>query len=91
MFISHFADNGLFFFTQSCETGVYCQHEKSQVVNTAFAVLALLDAKYPHQEPIRRAVKLIMDRQQDNGEWLQESIEGVFNKNCKCLVCYIVW
>ncbi|KAG2183365.1 hypothetical protein INT43_006371 [Umbelopsis isabellina] len=67
---------------KSCETGVYVQHEKSQVVNTAFAILALLDAKYPHQEPLRRAVKLIMDRQQENGEWLQESIEGVFNKNC---------
>ena len=23
-----------------------------------------------------------MSRQQPNGEWLQEGIEGVFNKNC---------
>lgn len=23
-----------------------------------------------------------MDRQQPNGEWLQEAIEGVFNKSC---------
>jgi lanosterol synthase len=23
-----------------------------------------------------------MQKQQSNGEWLQESIEGVFNKNC---------
>ncbi|KAG1143493.1 hypothetical protein G6F37_006695 [Rhizopus arrhizus] len=67
---------------KSCETHVYCQHEKSQVVNTAFAVMALLDAKYPHKEPIRRGIKLIMSRQQANGEWLQEAIEGVFNKNC---------
>ncbi|KAG2183366.1 hypothetical protein INT43_006372 [Umbelopsis isabellina] len=28
---------------------------KSQVVDTAYAILALLDAKYPHVEPIRRA------------------------------------
>ncbi|KAJ2964488.1 hypothetical protein NQZ79_g634 [Umbelopsis isabellina] len=67
---------------KSCETGVYAQHDKSQVVNTAYATLALLDAKYPHVEPIRRAVRLLMKRQQENGEWLQESIEGVFNKNC---------
>ncbi|CAO3694627.1 unnamed protein product [Rhizopus stolonifer] len=68
---------------KSCETHVYCQHKQSQVVNTAYAVMALLDAKYPHKEPIRRGVELIMSRQKANGEWLQEAIEGVFNKNCK--------
>ncbi|KUL84980.1 hypothetical protein ZTR_07860 [Talaromyces verruculosus] len=33
-------------------------------------------------EPIRRGIKLLMSRQQANGEWLQESIEGVFNMSC---------
>lgn len=68
---------------KSCEVHQYCEHEQSQVVNTAWAVMALLDAKYPHKEPIRRGIELIMKRQQPNGEWLQEAIEGVFNKNCK--------
>lgn len=45
-------------------------------------IIALLDAGFPHKEPIERAVKLIMQRQQANGEWLQEGIEGVFNKSC---------
>ncbi|KAI8968238.1 terpenoid cyclases/protein prenyltransferase alpha-alpha toroid [Mycotypha africana] len=67
---------------RSCELHVYSHNEKSQVVNTAFAVMALLYAKYPHKEPIRRGIQLIMKRQKANGEWLQESIEGVFNKNC---------
>ena len=67
---------------KSCELHVYSHNEKSQVVNTAFAVMALLTAKYPHEEPIRRGIELIMKRQQQNGEWLQENIEGVFNKNC---------
>ncbi|KAI8334498.1 terpenoid cyclases/protein prenyltransferase alpha-alpha toroid, partial [Choanephora cucurbitarum] len=67
---------------KSCETHVYCHNSQSQVVNTAFAVMALLDAKYPHKEPIRRGIEFIMKRQQVSGEWLQESIEGVFNKNC---------
>ncbi|OBZ83320.1 Lanosterol synthase [Choanephora cucurbitarum] len=67
---------------KSCETHVYCHNPQSQVVNTAFAVMALLDAKYPHKEPIRRGIEFIMKRQQASGEWLQESIEGVFNKNC---------
>lgn len=52
------------------------------MVQTAWVVIALLEAKYPHQEPIQRALKLIMQRQQPNGEWLQEAIEGVFNKSC---------
>ncbi|KAI9267811.1 terpenoid cyclases/protein prenyltransferase alpha-alpha toroid [Sporodiniella umbellata] len=76
------ADGGWGESYKSCETHVYCNHEKSQVVNTAFAVMALLDAKYPHKDPIRRGIELIMSRQQSNGEWLQEGIEGVFNKNC---------
>jgi lanosterol synthase len=28
-----------------------------------------------------KAVALLMQRQQGNGEWLQEGIEGVFNKS----------
>ncbi|KAF1346147.1 squalene/oxidosqualene cyclase [Delphinella strobiligena] len=67
---------------KSCETGVYCQHEQSQVVQTSWAVIALLEAEYTERKPLERAVKLIMSRQQANGEWLQEGIEGVFNKSC---------
>lgn len=44
-------------------------------------IIALLEAGYPNREPIERAVRLIMRRQQANGEWLQEGIEGVFNKS----------
>jgi lanosterol synthase len=41
-----------------------------------------MKADYPHTEHIKKGIKLIMDRQQPNGEWLQEAIEGVFNKSC---------
>jgi len=66
----------------SCEDHVYTQHKQSQVVQTAWACLALMEAEYPHREPLRRAMKLLMSRQQPNGEWLQEAIEGVFNQSC---------
>jgi lanosterol synthase len=33
------------------------------------------------RDVLRRAIRLIMERQQENGEWLQEAIEGVFNKS----------
>ncbi|KAI6920009.1 oxidosqualene-lanosterol cyclase [Hortaea werneckii] len=68
---------------KSCETGKWCQHpEGSQVVQTAWVIIALIEAQYPEKEPVERAVKLLMHRQQPNGEWLQEGIEGVFNKSC---------
>ena len=67
---------------KSCETATWCKHpDGSQVVQTAWVIIALLEAGFPHQEPIERAVRLLMERQQANGEWLQEGIEGVFNKS----------
>ncbi|KAK4239113.1 terpenoid cyclases/protein prenyltransferase alpha-alpha toroid [Achaetomium macrosporum] len=68
---------------KACETGEYVEHSSgSQVVMTAWALIGLMKANYPHIEPIKKGIKLIMDRQQPNGEWLQEAIEGVFNKSC---------
>ena len=65
---------------QGCETGIYT-HRESQVVMTSWAIIGLMAAQYPDRAPIEEAVKLIMERQQANGEWLQEGIEGVFNKS----------
>ncbi|KAI9595151.1 terpenoid cyclases/protein prenyltransferase alpha-alpha toroid [Syncephalis fuscata] len=67
---------------KSCETGEYVHSSTSQVVQTSWALLSLLAAKYPDRVPIERGIKLLMDRQQSNGEWLQENIEGIFNKSC---------
>ena len=33
------------------------------MVQTAWAVMGLMYAKYPHPEPIERAVRLVMSRQ----------------------------
>ena len=66
---------------KACETGVYTHHAQSQVVNTSWAVLGLLQARSPDKAPLEKALRLIASRQQPNGEWLQEAIEGVFNKS----------
>jgi lanosterol synthase len=70
---------------RSCESGQWSQHPQSQVVQTAWVVIALLEGGFGEGEEqrnvLRRAVRLIMERQQRNGEWLQEGIEGVFNKS----------
>ncbi|KAJ5199279.1 Prenyltransferase/squalene oxidase [Penicillium cf. griseofulvum] len=66
----------------SSSTHQYVQHEKSQVCQTAWSLIGLMEAGYPHKEPLERGIRLLMSRQQRNGEWLQESIEGVFNQSC---------
>ncbi|KAI8921367.1 terpenoid cyclases/protein prenyltransferase alpha-alpha toroid [Powellomyces hirtus] len=71
---------------KSCETGVFHHHAQSQVVQTAWAILALLAAQYPDKNLIARGIKLIMSRQQPDGRWNQEGIEGVFNRNA--LIAY---
>ncbi|KAG2011451.1 lanosterol synthase [Coprinopsis cinerea AmutBmut pab1-1] len=76
------ADGGWGESYKSCEQSRWVEHEDTQVVQTCWAVLALMYAKYPHPEPIERAVKMVMDRQLPDGSWAQEAIEGVFNKSC---------
>lgn len=62
---------------------IYTEHPSgSLVVQTAWALIGLMHAEYPDIEKLRKGIKLLVDRQQPNGEWLQESIEGVFNKSC---------
>lgn len=68
---------------EACETMQYHEHATgSLVVQTAWALIGLLEAEYPDAEPLKKGVALIVGRQQANGEWLQEAIEGVFNKSC---------
>ena len=66
---------------RSCETGIYTPHEKSQVVQTCWAIIGLMEAKCPDRGAVEKAVKMIMSRQGRKGEWEQEAIEGVFNKS----------
>ena len=61
---------------QSVFDRVYSEAEDSHTVHTAWALLALMHAKYPEKEPIKRGIRLIMDRQQENGQWLQEEAAG---------------
>ncbi|KYQ91453.1 cycloartenol synthase [Tieghemostelium lacteum] len=60
----------------------YVQHEQAQIVNTAWALLSLMSAKYPDREPIERGIRYLISKQYPNGDFPQESIIGVFNFNC---------
>lgn len=52
------------------------------MVQTAWAILALIYGQYGDKTVIERAAKLIMSRQLKDGRWEQEDTEGIFNKNC---------
>ena len=75
------ADGGWGESYKSCETGIYTQHENSQVVQTCWALIGLMHAGYPHRGHIERGIRLLMHRQLPQGGWAQEAIEGVFNKS----------
>jgi len=67
---------------KGCEACVWVEHEDAQVVQTAWAAMALMYAEYPYTEPIAKAVALVMSRQLPDGSWAQEAIEGIFNRTC---------
>lgn len=66
----------------SSQDHVYTQSDEGHVVSTAWAVLVLTQAKWPDQLPIARGVRFLMASQEENGDWPQQSISGVFNHNC---------
>ncbi|MCA9664566.1 MAG: terpene cyclase/mutase family protein [Myxococcales bacterium] len=67
---------------RSCTELRYVQHERAQVVNTAWAMLALMAAGCTSREVLEPAARLLASRQRADGTWAQEAISGVFNKAC---------
>jgi len=66
----------------SCVKGEYIQNDQSQIVNSSWALLSLLATEYPHQEVIDNGIKYLLSMQDENGDWPQQDISGVFNRNC---------
>eukprot|EP00177_Eucheuma_denticulatum_P001476 GFKZ01002649.1.p1 GENE.GFKZ01002649.1~~GFKZ01002649.1.p1 ORF type:complete len:735 (+),score=83.88 GFKZ01002649.1:52-2256(+) len=66
----------------SSETKTYVNSETGLVVSTGFALVSLTMAKWPDKEPLQRAADFLMREQEESGDWPQQSISGVFNKNC---------
>uniref|UniRef100_A0A383VVZ0 Squalene cyclase C-terminal domain-containing protein n=1 Tax=Tetradesmus obliquus TaxID=3088 RepID=A0A383VVZ0_TETOB len=69
----------------SCQDKVYSQLEgESHVVNTAWAIMALLAAGYHtiDPKPLHKGAAFLMRAQQASGDWPQQHISGVFNRNC---------
>lgn len=67
---------------ESCSEHQYIEHENGQIINTSWALLALMKANYPDKTVIEKGVNFILSRQNSNGDFPQEGISGVFNGNC---------
>jgi len=82
------ADGGWYESFESCTTWKYDQgpvresaSRQSNVIQSSWALLALLEAECPDKEALNLAAQYIMSRQTSDGDWPQENIVGVFNRS----------
>ncbi len=65
----------------SCMNGDYTPLKSSRVVMTAWAALALLSLDGAKNQAVRRAVAWLQTRQQSDGSWPREGVNGVFSQS----------
>jgi lanosterol synthase len=72
------ADGGWGEHHSSCLTGVYAEHPQSQIIQTAWAMLTLLEARDPDWEPLHQAARFLAAAQSPAGDWPRQDPAGVF-------------
>ena len=61
-----------------CLSGAYVAHEQSQVIQTAWSLIALLEAGDSHWSAISRGARFLLDAQDGEGGWPKQDMAGVF-------------
>jgi lanosterol synthase len=61
-----------------CLRQEYVEHPTSQATMTSWAVLALLEVVGANHPTVRRGAEWLALRQQSNGSWPREAVNGVF-------------
>ena len=72
------ADGGWGEHHSGCLTGRFVPHRKSHVVQTAWALIALLEAGESNWAAISRGAKFLRDSQNPDGSWPRQDMVGVF-------------
>ena len=72
-----------------CVAGHYVAHEESQVIHTAWALIALLQAGDPNWTAISRGAQFLTDTQSADGTWPRQDMAGVFFRTA--LLDYVLY
>ena len=72
-----------------CLAGRYVPHEESQVIQTAWALLALLEAEESNWTAIARGARFLLDAQKADGGWPKQDMAGVFFRTA--LLDYVLY
>uniref|UniRef100_A0A6B2KZ30 Terpene cyclase/mutase family member n=1 Tax=Arcella intermedia TaxID=1963864 RepID=A0A6B2KZ30_9EUKA len=67
---------------KSCVEKRWVDLPDGHVVNTSWAVLALMNLDPMPMKAIEKGIKWLVQQQLPNGDWEQTTISGVFNNNC---------
>ncbi len=63
---------------RGCYTGEYVAHDESQVIQTAWALLALLEAGDTDWNAITRGAQFLIGTQSADGTWPRQDMAGIF-------------
>ena len=74
---------------RGCVAGRYVAHEESQVIQTAWALIALLEAGDSNWAAISHGAKFLMDAQSADGTWPRQDMAGVFFRTA--LLDYVLY
>ena len=72
-----------------CLTGRYVPHRESQVIQTAWALIALLEAGDSDWAAISRGARFLLDTQDAEGAWPKQDMAGVFFRTA--LLDYVLY
>ena len=83
------ADGGWGEHHSGCLSGRYVPHGESQVIQTAWALIALLEAGESNWAAISRGAQFLVDAQEPNGAWPRQDMAGVFFRTA--LLDYVLY
>ncbi len=72
-----------------CLSGQYVDHDESQVIQTAWALIALLEAKDSSWHAISKGAQYLLDTQKADGTWPKQDMAGVFFRTA--LLDYVLY
>ena len=72
-----------------CLGGEYVAHEQSQVIQSAWALMALLEAEDPDWSAISRGAQYLLNTQEATGAWPKQDMAGVFFRTA--LLDYVLY